>query len=184
MSLKDLKLEQDVPANRAVEVAIIGAGVSGLYSAYRLTNDENNPIPANQVQVFEMGDRIGGRLESVHLPGMEIVGELGGMRYMTSQEIVTALIENVFKDELKNIPFPMGNNATLFGYFRKQRLKMNAWEVAQQMGEKLQTHYYLNDDDIGYSTDQLFNISQRFLPVLVCFHGQDDIRICFYDKID
>lgn len=157
MNLKDLTLEQGIPTNQAIDTAIIGAGVSGLYSAWRLTQDANNPEPADQVQIFEMGDRIGGRLESVQLPGMEITGELGGMRYMTSQEIVTALIENVFKNELKSIPFPMGDNATLFGYFRKQRSRMNAWEEAQKKGEKFQTRYYLNENDLGYSADQLFN---------------------------
>ena len=155
--IKDLPLKTGLPDTVSIDVAIIGAGVSGLYSAYRLTNDAKNPLPANQVQIFEMGDRIGGRLESVQLPGMEITGELGGMRYMTSQEIVTALIENVFKDDLANIKFPMGDNSTLFGYFRKQRFHMSDWEVAQQKGEKLQTRYFLNDDDIGYSADQLFN---------------------------
>jgi len=79
------------------------------------------------------------------------------MRYMTSQIIVTSLIEKVFASELTNIPFPMGNDANHFGYFRKQRLKMDAWENAQNDGQKLKTHYYLNDDDIGYSGDQLFN---------------------------
>lgn len=157
MSLKNLQYQHNIPENKAVEVAIIGAGVSGLYTAYRLTNDANSPLPANEVQIYEMSDRIGGRLESVQLPGMSITGELGGMRYMTSQEIVTALIEDVFKDELTNIPFPMGNDAHLFGYFRKQHLKMNAWEAAQQNGEKFKTRYYLNQDDIGYSSDQLFN---------------------------
>ena len=157
MSLKNIKVEKDIPTNKAVEVAIIGAGVSGLYSAYRLTNDATNPMAADQVQIFEMGDRIGGRLESVVLPGMTISGELGGMRYMTSQEIATSLIEKVFKDTLTHIPFPMGNDANHFGYFRKQRLRMDAWQNAQNNGEKLQTRYYLNDDDIGYSGDQLFN---------------------------
>ncbi len=155
--LKKIKLEQNIPTNRAVEVAIIGAGVSGLYSAYRLTNDVNNPLPADQVQIFEMSDRIGGRLESVDLPGMTISGELGGMRYMTSQKIVTSLIQDVFEDELTNISFPMGIEANHFGYFRKQRLRMDAWENAQKEGKKLQTRFYLNDDDIGYSGDQLFN---------------------------
>ena len=157
MSLKDLTLEQNIPENKSIDTAIIGAGVSGLYTAYRLTNDAQSPVPADQVQIFEMGDRIGGRLESVVLPGMSISGELGGMRYMTSQEIVTALIENVFGNELTNIPFPMGDDANHFGYFRKQRLRMNDWEVAQAKGEKLQTRYFLNDDDVGYSGDQLFN---------------------------
>ncbi|MBR9920898.1 MAG: FAD-dependent oxidoreductase [Bacteroidetes bacterium] len=157
MSIKNIKYEKSIPTNKAVEVAIIGAGVSGLYSAYRLTNDADSPLPADQVQIFEMSDRIGGRLESVELPGMTITGELGGMRYMTPQKIVATLIEEVFKDELTSIPFPMGDNAYLFGYFRKQRLKMNAWEEAQAKGEKLSTRYCLNDDDIGYSADQLFN---------------------------
>lgn len=157
MNTKNLTLEQNEPTNKAIDVAIIGAGVSGLYSAYRLTNDEKSPMPAKDVQVFEMSDRIGGRLESVELPGMTITGELGGMRYMTSQEIVTSLIQNVFKDELKNIPFPMGDNKNLFGYFRKQHMRMNAWEVAQKKGEKLKTNYILNEGDIGFSADQLFN---------------------------
>jgi len=157
MSLKDLKLQENVPSNKAIEVAVIGAGVSGLYTAYRLTNDATNPMPADQVQVFELGDRIGGRLESVELPGMTITGELGGMRYMTSQQIVTALIEDVFCDELNHIDFPMGDDANHFGYFRKQRLRMNAWENAQNNGTKLETNYILNDGDVGYSADQLFN---------------------------
>lgn len=150
-------LQEGTPNIQSVEVAIIGAGVSGLYSAYRLTCDETNPMPADQVQIFEMGQRIGGRLESVTLPGMEITGELGGMRYMTSQKIVTSLIETVFCEELDNIDFPMGDPSHLFGYFRKQRMKMNAWEAAQENGEQFQTRYFLNDRDVGFSADQLFN---------------------------
>jgi monoamine oxidase len=157
MDVKKIRLEINEPSNKAIDIAIIGAGVSGLYSAYRLTNDAESPMQAKEVQVFEMSDRIGGRLESVELPGMTITGELGGMRYMTSQEIVTALIQDVFKEELTNIPFPMGDSANLFGYFRKQRLKMNEWENAQNNGEKLITNYKLNQDDIGFSADQLFN---------------------------
>lgn len=157
MNLRDIELQQGTPSNRAIDTAIIGAGISGLYTAYRLTNDANNPIGADQVQIFEMSNRIGGRLESVKLPGMSIYGELGGMRYMTSQEIVTALIEEVFADELTNIDFPMGDNATLKGYFRKQHIKLNAWTEAQKDGKQLQTRYFLNEDDLGHSSDQLFN---------------------------
>jgi len=155
--LRDIKLEYDIPSDKAVEVAIIGAGVSGLYSAYRLTKDAQAALPPDQVQIFEMSDRIGGRLESVQLPGMTITGELGGMRYLTSQKIITSLVQNVFKEELEHVDFPMGNNADLFGYFRKQRIKMNAWEVAQEKGGSLETHYYLNEKDKGFSPNQLFN---------------------------
>lgn len=157
MSLKDIPLQKGIPAHKSVEIAIIGGGVSGLYAAYRLTHDARRPVPAEQVQVFEMSDRIGGRLESVILPGMEIAGELGGMRYISSQEIVRALIEDVFANELTHIPFPMGDDGHHFGYFRKQRMRMNAWEAAQEKGEKFASRYHLNPGDEGYSADQLFN---------------------------
>ena len=154
---EELTTSTGFPNAPGIEVAIIGAGVSGLYSAYRLTHDAHSPLDAGQVQIFEMSRRIGGRLESVVLPGMEISGELGGMRYMTSQEIVTTLIEKVFSDELVNIPFPMGEDAHHFGYFRKQRMRMSAWNESQAKGEKFAARYYLNEADEGYSADQLFN---------------------------
>jgi len=109
------------------------------------------------VQIFELSNRIGGRLESVVLPGMNFAGELGGMRYLTSQVIATTLIEAVFKDSLQPVPFPMGNADTLLAYLRKQRLTQNAWTKAQSKGERLITRYGLNSDDVGLNADQLFN---------------------------
>jgi len=157
--LRALHFETGVQDGLDLDVAIVGAGVSGLYSAFRLTTakDGASAYPPGGVQVFEMSDRIGGRLLSVKLPGLEITGELGGMRYLRSQRIVTTLIEKVFKDELTPIDFPMGTPAQLFGYFRKQHMRLNAWEEAQAKGEKLVTRYQLNEDDLGFSSDQLFN---------------------------
>jgi len=157
MKIQNNEITSGFPDKKGIEVAIIGAGVSGLYSAYRLSSSADGMPDASEVQIFEMSHRIGGRLESVVLPGMEISGELGGMRYMTSQEIVKGLIEDVFADELTNIKFPMGNSDKHFGYFRKQRLKMSEWNAAQKKGKKLETRYYLNEGDIGFSADQLFN---------------------------
>jgi len=150
-----------------IEVAIIGAGTSGLYSAFRLTEKKHK---ANQIQVFDMSDRLGGRLESVIMPGMNFWGELGGMRYLTSQEIVTALIEGypttekdlskrklVLNDKMTPVDFPMGNPSELLFYLRKQHFKQDAWNIAQRYGEKLETRYFLNEDDLGFSSDQLFN---------------------------
>src|ERR1017187_1937307 len=85
-----------------LDVAIVGGGVSGLYAGWRLLTAPNRP---EKVHVFEMSDRIGGRLESIQLPGMHIQGELGGMRYTTQHEIVAALIEKVFAAQLTPVPF-------------------------------------------------------------------------------
>ncbi len=154
-----LRLNHNFQDQLTMDTAIIGAGVSGLYAAYRLVtpNGKDVPMPAHQVQIFDLSHRIGGRLESVTLPGMNIVGELGGMRYMTSHRIVTTLIEEVFKKELKAIDFPMGNEAHLLAYLRKQRLKINSWEEAQAKGKRLHTRYVLNNKDRGFSANQLFN---------------------------
>lgn len=151
-----------------IEVAIIGAGTSGLYTAYRLVTDKK--YKASEVQIFDMNHKLGGRLESVVMPGMNFWGELGGMRYLTSQEIVTTLIEGyplteedpakripVLKDTMTPVAFPMGDSSKLLMYLRKDRCKQDAWNVAQDEGKKLPTRYYLNDDDDGFSSDQLFN---------------------------
>lgn len=165
---KNTPLNSGMHPDLKTEVAIIGAGTSGLYTAYRLVTDKK--YKASEVQIFDMNDKLGGRLESVVMPGMDFWGELGGMRYLTSQEIVTTLIEGyplsetdpakripVLKDTMTPVPFPMGNPSKLLMYLRKERFKQDDWDEAQKKGEKLPTRYYLNDDDFGFSSDQLFN---------------------------
>ena len=141
-----------------LDVAIIGGGVSGCYTGYRLCSGSysSGGRPA-QVSLFELSDRIGGRLESVVLPGMEIAGELGGMRYMNSQAIATALIEDVFASELQHVDFSMGDPATHKFYLRKQRFWANSWSNGQQQGEPFVTRYDLDPDDVGFDAYQLFN---------------------------
>jgi monoamine oxidase len=151
----------DRPADAIdVDVAIVGGGVSGLYTGYRLLTGSFNPpvAPPKSAAVIELSNRTGGRLESVVLPGMQVWGELGGMRYMTTQQLVTALIENVFKSELKPVPFPMGKPAMHRFYLRKQRFPANSWTEAQKPGRQpFVTRYQLDAGDVGYSPDQLFN---------------------------
>lgn len=165
---KNTPLNTGMYPDLKTEVAVIGAGTSGLYTAYRLVTDKK--FTAGEVQIFDMSSKLGGRLESVIMPGMNFWGELGGMRYLTSQEIVTTLIEGyplsekdpnkrtaVLKDKMTSVPFPMGDTTKLLMYLRKERFKQDAWNVAQENGKKLSTRYYLNDDDLGFSSDQLFN---------------------------
>lgn len=165
---KKTRLNSEMHPDLKIEVAIIGAGTSGLYTAYRLVTDKK--FTADQVQIFDMNKKLGGRLESVVMPGMNFWGELGGMRYLTSQEIVTTLIEGypltetdptkrtpVLKDKMTPVKFDMGKPEELLMYIRKERFKQDAWTVAQLENKKLATRYYLNDDDLGFSSDQLFN---------------------------
>lgn len=164
---KNTPLNSGMNPDMKTEVAIVGAGTSGLYTAYRLT--ESKKHKGKDVQIFDMNSKLGGRLESIVMPGMNFWGELGGMRYLTSQKIVTTLIEGyplskppkkrtpVLDDKMTPVDFPMGNPAELIMYLRKEHFKQDAWEVAQRYGKKLQTRYYLNDDDQGFDANQLFN---------------------------
>lgn len=143
-----------------LDVAIVGAGASGLYSGYRLlngTDKKGNKLDLD-VAIFDMSDRIGGRLESIKLPGMNVVGELGGMRYMTEQKIVTALIEDVFSTQygLNPIDFPMGDANHHLYYLRKQRFFANRFSQAKITGEKFKTRYFVEERFEGKSSDDIF----------------------------
>src|SRR5690242_43756 len=78
-------------ADNILDFAIIGGGVAGLYLAWRLTGSKcsasDDGRRESNVQLFEGEDRVGGRLLTRKMPGMEFLAELGGMRY-TSQHIL------------------------------------------------------------------------------------------------
>ncbi len=78
-------------ADEDIDVAIVGAGVSGVYSAWRLQQAH----PGSKVVVFEASRRVGGRLLSVSPPDIpNMVAELGGMRILPAvQPLITRLIE-------------------------------------------------------------------------------------------
>jgi len=92
------------------DVAIAGGGVSGLYTAWRILDDaKRRKIRPPKVAMFEMSERVGGRLLT-WLPFGEQAGlraELGGMRFLSDQTLVWTLLNDVlgFKDSV--IPFPV-----------------------------------------------------------------------------
>jgi monoamine oxidase len=80
-----------------VQYAIVGAGVSGLYTAWRLVCDRQQAGPPPSAAIFEASKRVGGRLLT-WLPRGRTGGlraELGGMRFLEQQELVWNLIQRV-----------------------------------------------------------------------------------------
>jgi len=64
----------------ALDVVVVGGGVSGTYSAWRLQETVGKQ---EKIALYEYSNRIGGRLYSRTLPGLpNVVAELGGMRYI------------------------------------------------------------------------------------------------------
>ena len=62
-----------------VDVVIVGGGVGGLYTAWRLMKSTDLTIA-----VLEASDRFGGRFHTVSMPG-GFPADLGAMRYLTKE---------------------------------------------------------------------------------------------------
>jgi lysine 2-monooxygenase len=109
-----------------LDIAVVGGGVSGVYSAWRLQEAQGS---SNRIALFEYSDRIGGRLFTVTMPGLpNVKAEVGGMRYIKDQHpVVTSIVEHL---GLPTKPFPMGAPApvgadcNLF-YLRGKHLRLH-----------------------------------------------------------
>lgn len=99
------------------EIAVIGGGVGGTYSAWRLIETNNS----KQIDLYEMSDRIGGRLYSLILPGMpHVPAELGGMRFFPTHVMVNELIKKL---ELPVIDFPSSGPEGNITFVRNHHLR-------------------------------------------------------------
>ena len=74
-----------------LDLAVIGAGVAGTYVAQRVQVAR----PDWSITLFERTERIGGRLRSMKVPGLDHPIELGGMRFLTSQPRVAAVVAEI-----------------------------------------------------------------------------------------
>lgn len=143
-----------------LDVLIVGAGVSGLYTGWRLlTGDHtkgNSKKPVKngarpRVHVLEASHRIGGRLETLFLEGMPHVrAEFGGMRYLSSHLLVANLVNFL---GLRNTFFPMGGGNNLF-YLRGKRFKAKDLAAATN---SLKFPYRMSKSERGNKPYDLFN---------------------------
>lgn len=114
-------------ADEQIDIAIIGAGVSGVYSAWRLKQAH----PEKKIVVFEGSGRIGGRLLSVRPPDIKnMVAELGGMRILPAvQPLISRLLEVLNKhlpssQKIKLYDFPVDQPQNI-AYLRGVHLRLS-----------------------------------------------------------
>ncbi len=99
-----------------IDIAIVGGGISGIYAAWRLQKQD----PTRNIHLYELSDRIGGRLISLDPPEMQgIKAEFGGMRYLTNQPIVSNLVAEL---GLATRPFPVSGDENIY-YLRGQHMR-------------------------------------------------------------
>jgi monoamine oxidase len=72
-----------------LDLAVIGAGAAGTSVARRVAAER----PGWSIALFERTDRVGGRLRSRHFEHAAHPIELGGMRYLTSQPLISSVVE-------------------------------------------------------------------------------------------
>lgn len=78
------------PGAEPYDVAVVGGGASGVYAAWRLA------AAGQRVALFELSDRVGGRIETVVPPGMpDVRAELGAMRFCAAHTMVCALVSHL-----------------------------------------------------------------------------------------
>ncbi len=114
-------------ADENIDIAIVGGGVSGVYSAWRLKQAD----PNRNIVVFEGGDHIGGRLLSVRPPDIaNMVAELGGMRILPAvQPLITKLIKVLNRElpsgeQIETYDFPVDKPQNI-AYLRGVYLRLS-----------------------------------------------------------
>ena len=132
------------------DVAVVGAGVSGTYTAWRLAQ------AGKKVALFEASQRIGGRLFSAQPKGMpHLRAELGGMRFPHHHQFVWALAEEL---GLKRTTFPNADDVNFF-FLRGRRL------APEELADPEKVPYFLAPEERGKDPESLlFELFMRTVP--------------------
>jgi monoamine oxidase len=145
------------------DLAIVGAGIAGTYIADRLQRER----PDWSVAVFERTDRIGGRLRSVPIGGLDYPIELGGMRFMSSHRRVASIVDDF---ALPTRPFDRTG-----GHERALLRRVFARGPGDPAGGK---NYRLDANERGQSALELWQGGfERIAPNWERFEHDDFVRL-------
>ncbi len=142
------------------DVVIVGAGISGLYCAYRLLSADSS----TKVVVVDRLNRVGGRLDTDIVTindadgnPVQVKDEEGGMRFNQSAIELLALLDELGMAD-QRVQFPMGNGNNLY------HLRGRTFTVAQAAA----------DNNALWS--QIYNLRPEEQH-----RSPDDIRTAVYD---
>lgn len=162
---------RDITDNSNIDIAIIGAGISGLYCAYRLIKDNN--YKNKKIVIYERLNRTGGRLQSDLIPIMEdhkvpsqgnnnfydyvkideVKEEQGGMRFNYNMYELMRLSSALnLCDQI--VPFPMSSTNNTNRYC----IRGHSFSVQQANdgGNMIWSELYdLNPREVGLSPVQI-----------------------------
>lgn len=158
--------------NPVLDVAIVGAGVSGLYSGWRwLTSAKGK---GSRVEAFELSHRVGGRLMSAQPPGMpEARVELGGMRFTSAQTMVASLVSYL---KLATVPFVVAQDPNI-AYLRGRHLR------TKDLSDPAKVPYDIPKSDYeGFTKGFTALAAERYLQE-VLHQKHVDLKTVDWDKV-
>ncbi|MEC4894676.1 MAG: FAD-dependent oxidoreductase [Oscillatoria sp. PMC 1051.18] len=142
-----------IDANQVIDVAVVGGGVSGTYLGWRLATSKKY----TKVHLYELSDRLGGRLLSVPMPEMpHVIAEFGGMGFLSCQEIVSQLVTHL---NIPTKPFPVGSPNNLY-YLRGKHL----YQREEDLTNQTKVPYNLRQDEQGIHPAEL--TAKAFLQLI------------------
>ena len=164
----------DAPAEANADIVIVGAGVSGLYCARRLIEQD----PTRRITIVERLNRVGGRLDTDLIeiaPGDVVREEEGGMRFNYEMTELMRLTNALgLSDQI--VHFPMGSDVTGLGNTNRFWLRGSGFTAAEAEdgGNAIWgTIYDLAADErclspaeiVGKAFDAVMHQNGRTLPV-------------------
>lgn len=144
------------------DIVIVGAGVSGVYCAWRLKQQ----YPEQRIVVLEGSPTVGGRLLSVRPPGISnMVAELGGMRILPAvQPLISGLLDHLnqllpAEQQIELYDFPVDEPQNL-AYLRGTYLRLADFTTAPE-----KVPYHLSFLERGGSAGTiLLNAIEQLVP--------------------
>jgi hypothetical protein len=166
---------------------IVGAGASGLYTAYRLLKDGGLPA-GDTVKLFEWGHRPGGRIQTFTFPpelgGNGLYCEFGGMRFATDPHFPDATTEGhrlvqslVIELGLADKVVPFGASDDRLYYLRGQHVyesELNGLDqVPYRFNDEFRAFLADNHVDTPYTADTVISaIAGVFAPGLGAYNDE------------
>lgn len=161
-------------ASEIMDIAIVGGGVSGVYSAWQL----KKATPHKKIILFEGSQHIGGRLLSVRPPDIpNMVAELGGMRILPAvQPRITQLIDALNQElppaqRIETYDFPVDQPQNL-AYLRGVYLRLSDFTSQPD-----KVPYRLSFLDRGGSAGSIIlSAIEQIVPGITAPHLSEDQR--------
>ena len=171
-SIEELSHNQPIP--KAIDILVVGAGMAGLYSTWRILREHAGA----DILIFERSDRTGGRLDSdlVCFGDKETVKEEeGGMRFTFDlmDDLMSLLL--IFGLDKEVVPFPMSGSGVNRLCFRGK-----SFTTAQSSVDNYRIWselYNLGDSEKEINPSEMINtVFNRILAANPKFEDRPELR--------